>query len=153
MTLYHALLLGLLQGVTEFLPISSSGHLALMEHSLGFTFEALTLQHFDIAIGIRPSWSDAHNNRSAALSRMGRVDEAIAAAERAVETGKNYAAMANLCAAYSAQGDNQKALAYGEQAVRLSNGTNAMALINYGVALRAPLKPEEPELASLADLP
>lgn len=98
---------------------------------------AEALQHFDVAIGLRPSWSDAHNNRSAALSRMGRVDEAILAAERAVETGKNCAAMANLCAAYSAQGDNTKALAFGEQAVRLSNGTNAMALINYGVALRA----------------
>ncbi len=103
----------------------------------------LALQHFDIAIGLRPSWSDAHNNRSAALSRMGRVDEAIASAERAVATGKNYAAMANLCAAYSAQGATEKSLAYGEQAVRQSNGTNAMALINYGVALRADWRLEE----------
>jgi len=103
----------------------------------------LAVQNFDVAIGLRPSWSDAHNNRSAALSRMGRVDEAIASAERAVETGKNYAAMANLCAAYSAQGDNEKALSYGEQAVRQSNGTNAMALINYGVALRADWHLEE----------
>lgn len=34
MTAWHALLLGLLQGVTELLPISSSGHLVLAEHVL-----------------------------------------------------------------------------------------------------------------------
>jgi undecaprenyl-diphosphatase len=33
---WQALLLGLLQGVTEFLPISSSGHLVLVQHWLGF---------------------------------------------------------------------------------------------------------------------
>ncbi len=35
MTLLHAVLLGLIQGVAEFLPISSSGHLAVAEHLLG----------------------------------------------------------------------------------------------------------------------
>ena len=35
MTLLSSLLLGAIQGVTEFLPISSSGHLAIAEHLLG----------------------------------------------------------------------------------------------------------------------
>jgi undecaprenyl-diphosphatase len=35
MSISEALILGLIQGLTEFLPISSSGHLALAEHLLG----------------------------------------------------------------------------------------------------------------------
>ena len=37
MTLFSSVLLGLIQGVAEFLPISSSGHLAIAEHLLGAT--------------------------------------------------------------------------------------------------------------------
>lgn len=37
MTLLSSILLGVVQGVTEFLPISSSGHLAIAEHLLGQT--------------------------------------------------------------------------------------------------------------------
>ena len=35
MSLLHSILLGLVQGVAEFLPISSSGHLAIVEQILG----------------------------------------------------------------------------------------------------------------------
>ncbi len=35
MNLFESLLLGIFQGITEFLPVSSSGHLALIEHFLG----------------------------------------------------------------------------------------------------------------------
>ncbi len=35
MSIWGALLLGTLQGLTEFLPVSSSGHLAILEHLLG----------------------------------------------------------------------------------------------------------------------
>lgn len=97
----------------------------------------LALKEFDIALGIKPAWSDCWNNKSAALARMGLVQEAIAAAERAAELAPNVSALANLCAAYSGMGQNDKALVAGERAIQLSQGTNPMALINYGVALRA----------------
>jgi protein O-GlcNAc transferase len=97
----------------------------------------LALKAFDLALGLRPSWSDAHNNRSAALARMGQMEDAITAAEKAVELGPNVSALANLCAAYSGMGQNDKAIACGERAIQISQGTNAMALINHGVALRA----------------
>lgn len=35
MTIFEVILLGILQGLTEFLPVSSSGHLVLMQHFLG----------------------------------------------------------------------------------------------------------------------
>jgi undecaprenyl-diphosphatase len=50
MSLYHALLLGLVQGATEFLPISSSGHLALLEIYWELPFSPSVLQHFDIVL-------------------------------------------------------------------------------------------------------
>ena len=39
LTLLSSILLGVIQGVTEFLPVSSSGHLAIAEHLLGQTTE------------------------------------------------------------------------------------------------------------------
>ena len=48
MSLYGAILLGLIQGLTEFLPISSSGHLAVAQHFLpGFSQPGLL---FDIVL-------------------------------------------------------------------------------------------------------
>ena len=50
MTLLHAVLLGLIQGVAEFLPISSSGHLAIAEHLLGQTGAAEIPDFFDVLL-------------------------------------------------------------------------------------------------------
>lgn len=38
MSILEAILLGIVQGLTEFLPVSSSGHLAIGQHLLGITF-------------------------------------------------------------------------------------------------------------------
>lgn len=45
----EALLLGLVQGATEFLPISSSGHLVLAQHLLGWTESAVL---FDVVLHV-----------------------------------------------------------------------------------------------------
>ena len=47
MSIVQALVLGFLQGVTEFLPVSSSGHLVIMQHYLGLR-RPLVL--FDVAL-------------------------------------------------------------------------------------------------------
>jgi len=48
MTVFDSAALGALQGITEFLPISSSGHLVLAESVLGLKMEGL--KSFDIAV-------------------------------------------------------------------------------------------------------
>ncbi|MDD3861324.1 MAG: undecaprenyl-diphosphate phosphatase [Candidatus Gracilibacteria bacterium] len=48
MTPLQSLLLGALQGITEFLPISSSGHLVLGEHF--FSLDTSALKSFDVAV-------------------------------------------------------------------------------------------------------
>ena len=58
MTWWQAALLGLLQGLTEFLPVSSSGHLVLAQHFFGLdeslareiTFEVFV--HFGTTLSI-----------------------------------------------------------------------------------------------------
>lgn len=47
MEIYHGILLGILQGITEFLPVSSSGHLVLGQHFFNLTEPMLA---FDISV-------------------------------------------------------------------------------------------------------
>jgi undecaprenyl-diphosphatase len=47
MTILQSLILGITQGLTEFIPVSSSGHLVLMHHALGVTDHGLA---FDVAL-------------------------------------------------------------------------------------------------------
>jgi undecaprenyl-diphosphatase len=49
MQLVDALILGLVQGLTEFIPVSSSGHLILVGHFLNFSYSGLA---FDTALDV-----------------------------------------------------------------------------------------------------
>ena len=50
MSLLESLILGLIQGLTEFLPISSSGHLALAEHFFAIELDPSMLTAFDVTV-------------------------------------------------------------------------------------------------------
>ena len=50
MTIIQALLLGLIQGLTEFLPVSSSGHLSIFQNLFGMTAAEEGNQLFDVLL-------------------------------------------------------------------------------------------------------
>lgn len=50
MSIVQSLVLGIVQGVTEFLPISSSGHLVLVPWFLGWQFDPQTAFIFDVLV-------------------------------------------------------------------------------------------------------
>lgn len=53
MSIIHAIILGLVQGLTEFLPVSSSGHLILVPWMFGWdTLDPSTAKAFDVSLHI-----------------------------------------------------------------------------------------------------
>ncbi|MFN2286689.1 MAG: undecaprenyl-diphosphatase UppP [Anaerolineae bacterium] len=74
MTLWQAILLGILQGATEFLPVSSSGHLVIVPHLLGWPDPGLaldTILHLGTLVAILIYfWSDLWRLARAALKSL-----------------------------------------------------------------------------------
>lgn len=52
MTLLQTIILGIIQGLTEFLPISSSGHLVTLPHLLGWNLPAQDAFIFDVLVQV-----------------------------------------------------------------------------------------------------
>jgi len=50
MSILQSIILGIVQGITEFLPISSSGHLVIVPHLLGWTFPQDQTFVFDVLV-------------------------------------------------------------------------------------------------------
>ena len=50
MTIFQAIILGIVQGITEFLPVSSSGHLVLTPHFLGWNIPEEQVFVFDVIV-------------------------------------------------------------------------------------------------------
>lgn len=77
MTLISSVLLGVLQGVTEFLPVSSSGHLAIAEQLLGLNGVADIPAFFDVLLHLGTLaavfvayWSDIRDMTSECFSGL-----------------------------------------------------------------------------------
>ena len=52
MSIFEAILLGIVEGVTEFIPVSSTGHLTITERLLGFKVDAADITAFTAIIQV-----------------------------------------------------------------------------------------------------
>ncbi|MBN2843510.1 MAG: undecaprenyl-diphosphate phosphatase [Sedimentisphaerales bacterium] len=52
LTYLTAIIMGILQGLTEFLPVSSSGHLVMFQHLAAFNPESAEMMLFDLAVHV-----------------------------------------------------------------------------------------------------
>mgnify|MGYP005840976133 CR=1 FL=1 len=52
MTIFQSLFLGFIQGITEFLPVSSSGHLVIIPYLLGWEIDAESMFVFDVLVQV-----------------------------------------------------------------------------------------------------
>ena len=50
MTIFQSFILGIIQGLTEFIPVSSSGHLVLVPHFLGWQLSEELVFIFDVFV-------------------------------------------------------------------------------------------------------
>lgn len=109
-----------LQRARKILPKSAVVHYNFGTLELMRGAPLASLPHFDQAVGLFPAYSEAFNNRGVALARLGRLDEAVSAHRRAIETDAyNYQAHFNLGVALAAAGRPGEALAAFEASAAL----------------------------------
>lgn len=96
MSLFSALLLGLIQGVTEFLPVSSSGHLSIAQNLLGLSVEGgddmlfEVLLHLGTLVAVCTAYRDDIREMALELGRFladavkGRSPEKVPPARRLI---------------------------------------------------------------------
>ncbi len=92
MNIIQAIILGLVQGLTEFIPISSSGHLVLLHHAFGVTENGLAFDvalHFGTMIALviyfwsdllrylKSLWKKSDDTRTAWLLIMATIPAAV----------------------------------------------------------------------------
>jgi predicted O-linked N-acetylglucosamine transferase (SPINDLY family) len=97
---------------------------------------AAALELFDRALGLRPGYADAHNNKGNVLKGLRRYEEALASYERAIAAEADYAdAHNNRGAVLQDLGRNEEALASLERAIA-ADPTLASAYVNRGRTLK-----------------
>lgn len=78
---WHAILLGIVEGITEFLPVSSTGHLTIVEYFLGYKIDGADITAFTVIIQIGAIaaavlyfWSDIQRVATAWIQGLFNVD-------------------------------------------------------------------------------
>ena len=89
MTIFEAFILGLVQGLAEFLPISSSGHLALLQHFFGIDGENVLLFTVLLHVGTLVAVFVVYR------STIGALILELGALIRDIFTGKGFRAKSN----------------------------------------------------------
>ena len=93
------------------------------------------IDHYQIALTVRPDFGEARNNLGLALAGRGRFDEAIAQYRKALEVRPDHVQVHdNLGLALAARGQTGEAMAEYRRALDLAPG-DAEAHINLGMAL------------------
>ena len=85
MSIWNAILLGLVQGIAEFLPISSSGHLSILQNLFKMQDAAIDLlTEGECNISVRTLIEKAAVERSTFYAYYERLDDVLEAAENTV---------------------------------------------------------------------
>ncbi|MCK5381906.1 MAG: tetratricopeptide repeat protein [Candidatus Latescibacteria bacterium] len=93
------------------------------------------IRHYQLALGIQPSYAQAHNNLGIALDEQGKSNEAVEHYRQALRIKPNYVqAHNNLGTALDDQGKSDEAIEHYEQALRI-RPDYAKAHNNLGITL------------------